>query len=364
MGSVGGAATRESHGVRFMTSRISRREFLKRSASAAMLAAPGIGAVGGLLRSAEKAEAAWTCTVPAGSPHGPSKLGFHVVNGNPMDSYIRQLHDNGAYFKLIKCASDFGAAYSAKLYTPKTVTVGRWVGPEAFHNYGDPLREAEGKMKTHMQQWAKNRDTIDYWEVLNEPSPPGIAGHRRLGEFYMKCMEIAEKNGYKLAILSYSIGVPEWEQFEALVKLGVFQMAKAGGHILSLHEYNWGSQCKYWGRALPGHTAYADRGVRTGRYRWWYRDFLIPSNQVIPLVITESGYDGILAEADDGDWNWRDHYMDGGGVGLPWIDDRLREDDYVIGTALFTAGSWAADYVYGSTELQTITNYVISKKNG
>ncbi|MGB9588775.1 MAG: hypothetical protein ACPL7O_11405 [Armatimonadota bacterium] len=342
--------------------KLSRREFLKRSASASV-AVSVAGGLGGLLGAARQAEGDIICNVPINNPHGPSKLGFHVVNGNPMDAYIQQLRDAGTYFRLIKCASDFGAAYSAKRHTPQTVTVGRWVGPEAFQDFGDPLREAEAKMKTHMEQWAKNRDTIDYWEVLNEPDPLGIAGHRRLGEFYMKCMEIAEKNGYKLAILSYSVGVPEWEEFEALVKLGVFEMAKAGGHILSLHEYNYNSQCKGWGSGLPGHPGYPDRGVLTGRYRWWYKDFLIPLNQVIPLAITEGGYDAILADPGS-NWDWHDHYMDTDAEGLPWLDDRLREDDYVIGTALFTAGNWNDFYEYGPAELQNITNYVISKKNG
>lgn len=346
-----------------MSDVISRREFLKRAASTAVSAGPVLGVVGSILAGGRESQAAWTCTVPSNNPRGPSKLGFHVTIGNPMIPYIQQLRDAGTQFAIIKCASDFGAAYAAKQYTPRTVTVGRWVGPEAFRDYGDPLREAQEKMKAHMQVWAKNRDVIDYWEVLNEPAPPGVDAHRRIAEFFMKCMEIAEKNGYKLALFSYSVGVPQWEQFEGIFKTGVFQMAKAGGHVLSLHEYNWGSQCKYWGRALPGRPAYPDRGTRTGRYRWWYRDFLIPENQVIPLVITEAGYDPILKEADDGGWDWRNHYMDGGGVGLPWIDDRLREDDYVIGTALFTAGNWNPSYNYTDVELQTITNYVISMKN-
>lgn len=341
-------------------SKLSRREFLKATGSAAAWAA----GAGGVLGSTAMAD--WVCTVPPRTPHGPSKLGFHVVNGNPMGPFIQQLRDNGTYFTMIKCASDFGAAYHAKLYTPQTVTVGRNVHPsgEAFADDGDPLREAQSKMKTHMAVWAKNRDVIDYWEVLNECDPVGVPGHRRLGEFHMKCMEIAEKNGYKLALFGYSVGVPSYDEFEALVKLGVFQMARAGGHILALHEYNWCSQCRFFGSSMDGHPGVPDRGTLTGRYRWWYDEFLIPENQVIPLVITESGYGPIAVSSEyPGDWNWHDHFMDGGGVGMPWMDDRLREDDYVIGTALFTAGSWDDFWVWHTDEIQTITNYVISMKN-
>ena len=79
---------------------LTRRDFLRMAG----------GAIFSLLTAEHSAEAAWTCNVPPGSPHGPSKLGFHVVGGNPMVPYIQQLRDNGTYFKLIKCADDFGAA--------------------------------------------------------------------------------------------------------------------------------------------------------------------------------------------------------------------------------------------------------------
>ena len=33
----------------------------------------------------------------------------------------------------------------------------------------------------------------------------------------MHCMDIADEEGYKLALFSYSLGVPEWEEMEAIL---------------------------------------------------------------------------------------------------------------------------------------------------
>jgi hypothetical protein len=188
-------------------------------------------------------------------------------------------------------------------------------------------------MDWHMAVWGPNRDKVDYWEVLNEADPPGVDGHRWLAEFHITCMDIAQANGYKLALFSYSVGVPEWEEWEAIVETGVFQQAKMGGHILALHEYNWPHIDGRWGEPLPGRTAGLDRGVLTGRYRHLYEDFLIPQDQVIPLAITEAGYDpSVFGQPWDG--TWKERYV----AEMSWYDDKLREDDYVLGCALFTLG--------------------------
>jgi hypothetical protein len=186
-----------------------------------------------------------------------------------------------------------------------------------------------------------------------------VDGHRWLGEFYIECMEIADQNGYKLALFSYSVGVPEWEEWEAIVETGVFQRAKEGGHILSLHEYNWPNIDRGWGAPLPGRPAGLDRGVLTGRYRHLYEDFLIPRNQVVPLVVTEAGYDpSIFGQGFDADW--QDRYVSE----MAWYDDKMREDDYVIGCALFTLGGinqWQ-DWDFAEV-LPELKDYIVSLKD-
>jgi hypothetical protein len=72
-----------------------------------------------------------------------------------------------------------------------------------------------------------------------ENDPPSTEGHVWLAQFFIETMNIAEDNGYKLALFSYSVGVPRWCEWEAIVETRVFGRAKEGGHVLALHEYNW-----------------------------------------------------------------------------------------------------------------------------
>jgi hypothetical protein len=103
---------------------------------------------------------------------------------------------------------------------------------------------------------------------------------------------------------------------------------------------------------LPGREAVPDRGSLALRYRWWYEDFLIPRGLVIPLVISEAGIDGTIANHPGPDglgWQdfvdyWRASGLDPDGVTeylrqLAWYDSELQKDDYVIGCTIFTAGA-------------------------
>jgi len=76
----------------------------------------------------------------------------------------------------------------------------------------------------------------------------------------------------------------------------------------------------------PSLPRYPDRGVLAGRYRHLYRDILMPRGEVIPLAITEANL-GI----DDPDERAL-YFLEE----IAWYDDRLREDDYVLGMAIFT----------------------------
>ena len=156
-------------------------------------------------------------------------------------------------------------------------------------------------------------------------------------------MQIAEENGYRLALFSYSMGVPEIYEWQAMAETGVFARAKQGGHILSLHEYANPMNAR-WGEAMPLYPGqdpddptlprYPDRGVLTGRYRHLYRDILIPRGEVIPLVITECNL------AIDNPDKRAEIFVEE----MNWYDDRLREDDYVIGMTIFTLGGQSSNW--------------------
>ncbi|MGC9467159.1 MAG: DUF5107 domain-containing protein [Anaerolineae bacterium] len=272
-------------------------------------------------------------------PHGPSKIGVHAIGEGGTLDLVQWAHDGGGHVAVVKGLS-FGYLCQVKAISPETVTVGRW--PDSYWETivpeGDPATKASQYLQRHMQEWAPYAGCVDYWEVLNEVDPLLIDGHVWLANFYKAAMDIAEANGYKLGIFSYSTGVPEIYEWEAIVETGVFARAQQGGHILSLHEYGAPLMSDLWGEAMPSYPGqdpddpslprYPDRGVMAGRYRHLYRDLLIPRNEVIPLIITETNL-GI----DDPETRAA-YFLDE----IAFYDDRLREDDYVLGMAIFTLG--------------------------
>ena len=182
----------------------------------------------------------------------------------------------------------------------------------------------------------------------------------------MACMDIAEANGYKLALFSYSMGVPEIYEWQAIAETGVFARAQQGGHILSLHEYSWfeSPMDALWGEPLPQYPGqdpndpalprYADRGIVTGRYRHLYRDILIPRGEVIPLAITEANL--MIYDRATRDPIFLEE--------MAWYDDRLREDDYVLGMAIFTLGGGSGwDTFDYSQFLPALADRVIALKD-
>jgi hypothetical protein len=296
---------------------------------------------------------------PAGVPHGPSKFGLHTIRPNNATGFVQDVHDAGTCVALVKAVDWFGFLREIKTISPETTTIGRWSGQQSVDASGDPAEKAAQLMANHMQRWTYERDVVDYWEVLNEVDPPTIEGHFWLAQFFIEAMNVADANGYKLALFSYSVGVPQWEEWEAIVETGVFAQAKETGHVLALHEYNYPTMDYRWGEPLPGKPAYADRGVLSGRYRHLYRDFLIPRDEVVPLAITEGGLEPVLWQPGM-PTTWKDRLVEE----MAWYDDRLREDDYVIGIAMFTIGSIGAWELYDYEELlPDFYDHIVSLKD-
>ncbi|MGC9398494.1 MAG: hypothetical protein ACP5HM_05090 [Anaerolineae bacterium] len=272
--------------------------------------------------------------IPWVYPAGVSKLGLHTIKPNNAFPFVRSLAEAGATIALVKAFGGLGLLREIKSVSPATVTIGRAAHTETVGTEGDPAARAQQVMAEHISVWEGERDFVDYWEVLNEPNPAGAEGHVWLARFHIAAMEIAEAHGYKLALFSYPTGVPEWNEWAAVMETGIFARAKAGGHILALHEYDWPTLRDNFGGSIPGQPAYdPDRGVLAVRYRHLYRDFLIPRGEVIPLAITECGLDmGVTGGEMDPYWErrWLKE--------LAWYDSKLVEDDYVLGAAIFTLG--------------------------
>jgi hypothetical protein len=97
---------------------------------------------------------------------------------------------------------------------------------------------------------------------------------------------------------------------------------------------------------------------------------------LIPLVITEAGIDGIIGNRPGpGGFGWQDFqsYWVQRGFGedgpqsfinqLAWYDAGVRQDGYVIGFTIFTAGGFGYWEKYDINPiLPNLTNYAISQR--
>jgi len=279
------------------------------------------------------------------SQPGRSKLGLHVIQNNSPDimEFIRRTKP-----AVIKGLGGFGWSIDVKRVSPETVTVARLLeDPDEGIMEGDPEKFAQDFVARHVEEYLLNPG-VDYWEGWNEPVPgPNMAWYAR---FEAERTRRMADYGLRVAIGGFATGTPEWDQFVEF--LPAVEVALAHGGILTLHEYAAPTLDYRMGQALPGHPAYPNRGLLMLRYRWWYEDLLKPRGLTIPLVISEGGIDGQVQQdlAPPG-LGWRDFtkYWARKGLGkdsaqayirqLAWYDRHLQQDDYVIGVAIFTAGS-------------------------
>ncbi|MBI3764029.1 MAG: hypothetical protein HY260_19470, partial [Chloroflexi bacterium] len=151
------------------------------------------------------------------------------------------------------------------------------------------------------------------------------------------------------------------------------------GAILTTHEYAAPTMYLWWAQGLPESydhppvPAYPDRGPLIGRYRFLYRDILIPRGLAIPLVISEAGIDGGAGAGQRpgyGGQGWlgfREYWSNELGIADPvefyvqqlaWYDSLLRQDSYVIGATIFNiSGGSSWETFEASSIVPRLTEY-------
>jgi hypothetical protein len=274
---------------------------------------------------------------------GPSKLGLHVVQNNDpaIMEFVRR-----AQPAVMKAVDDLGFLAEVKEVSPRTITIGRHsIDGQAF--IGNPEEEARRFVEEYLEIYQLN-PAVDYWEGWNEPDP-NLDNMLWYSRFEQERVRQMAAHGFRTAVGGFATGVPEMDEFP--VFLPAIQVAIEHGGILTLHEYGAPDMAYLYGDPLPGYPAYPDRGSLTFRYRWFYREFLEPGGMVIPLVISEAGIDGIIGNrpgpAGLGWWDFQS-YWEQQGLGatgreafinqLAWYDAGVRQDGYLIGFTVFTAG--------------------------
>lgn len=281
--------------------------------------------------------------LPPSTDLGPSKMGLHIIRAN--DANILEFVKQGKP-AVIKAVDNFGYLEEVKAASPRTIVVGRI--NYAPQNYaGTPEEAARLFVEKQLDQYLINT-AVDYWEGWNEPDP-NLEYMPWFARFEQERVRLLAQHGLKAAVGGFSTGVPEMDEFALF--LPAIETAKQYNGILTLHEYGAPDMTYLYGSPLPGYPAYPDRGSLTFRYRWYYREFLEPLGLVIPLVISEAGIDGIIGNrpgprglgwADfQSYWveqGWADNGIDAFIKQLHWYDNGVREDGYVIGFTIFTAG--------------------------
>ena len=321
-------------------------------------------------RHAPPAATPYVSNIPDYTPRpelGPSKLGIHVARPNSpaIMEFVR-----AARPAVVKGVDDLGFLAEVKAASPATVTIGRLsVEPQDYG--GEPEAAAAALVAQQLPQLLQH-PYVDYWEGWNEPDP-NLDRMDWYARFEAERVRQLAAHGLRAAVGGFSTGVPELDEFALFVP--AIEAAQEHGGILTLHEYAAPDLTFLYGDPLPGLPTYPDRGPLLFRYRWFYRDVLEPRGLVVPLVISEAGIDGILGNRPGPQglgWQEFQEFWVAQGWGpdgqtaflnqLQWLDNEARQDDYLLGYALFTAGGGRAWETYELDRfLPRLAEYVVSQ---
>jgi hypothetical protein len=265
-----------------------------------------------------------------------SKIGVHAMQPNRVGDFAQNLADGGARFPVVKAVDDLNWLTTVRQTIPGAITIARLSGNwEACIGVEKPeflmdihATRGIGAIVDVIDGDPGLCDTVDYWEVYHEPDPPGPVGYRRLAEYMIKTIDLAEMHGLRLALFSLNARTPEWSEMEAMVATGVFGRAKEGGHILALHEgtFDTHDAQSEWGDSIPGAPQVEGAGPYNFRYRYLYH-LLEQRNEVVPLVVSE--------------WYCGDEQAASAQTlvdALAWYDDEASKDYFLWGVCPFTLG--------------------------
>jgi hypothetical protein len=279
-------------------------------------------------------------------PGAPTKLGLFVAWFHPeiMDLIATR---NVAVLKTLELDPAFLADVKAR--SPETLIVGRVTLGQLDLNRPDMKAEARRAVDAvlPLAKDGNRLGLVDAWEGFNEPVPGDEDQMRKLAELEAERVRLLAEHGLRAVVGNFGAGQPPLEWWPAFRP--ALEAAQAHGGYLGLHEYSAPTMWFNTNRApLDFYANAADEGWLTLRYRKVYRQFLIPWGLRLPLVITETGVDGLVRDRPGPPGQgWKDFagYWAELGMGtdapgnyveqLAWYDSQLQLDDYVVGATVF-----------------------------
>lgn len=291
-------------------------------------------------------------------PGPPTKLGLFISRNDPR---IFDLLSTGnvAIIKTLEYDPNF--VTDIKKLSPKTLLIGRIDLPQLdLAGLTDPrgAARAYADKLLPIATEPRRKAAIDAWEAYNEPVAETVEHMTRLAQFEAERTGLLAAQGLRSVVGNFSTGTPPlelWPHFRPALEAALRHRGYLGLHEYSAPTIQFGTPQDPlgWG------TDPAQEGWLTLRYRKVYRGYLAPNGLVLPLLITETGVDGAVANRPgppaEGWMDFR-QYWDELGMGkdaagnyveqLAWYDTCLRQDDYVLGAAIFAAAASPGFHTY------------------
>jgi hypothetical protein len=236
-----------------------------------------------------------------------------------------------------------------KARSPDTLIVGRVTLGQLDLNHPDMQAEARRAAEAVLPLAldGSRAGLVDAWEGFNEPVAGDEEQMRKLAAHEAERVRLLAERGLRAVVGNFGAGQPPLEWWPAFRP--ALNAAQAHGGYLGLHEYSAPTMWYNTNREpLDFGANRADEGWLTLRYRKVYNRFLIPWGLRLPLVMTECGVDGLVAERPGPPGRgWKDFagYWDEMGMGpdapgnyveqLAWYDSQLQLDNYVLGATVF-----------------------------
>ena len=307
-------------------------------------------------------------------PGPPSKLGLFVSRNDPQ---LFHLLATGGVAVVKTLELDVNFARQIKETSPHTKLIGRIDLPQLHLDSVEPIGAARDFVNALMvyADDGGRRETYDGWEAYNEPVPGNGDEMAKLADFEAERVRLLAERGIRSVIGNFGTGQPPLEMWERF--LPALQAAKEYDGWLGLHEYSaptiYHLSTKDGIGRYPGVTP-EDTGWLTLRYRQVYNKILRPAGLELPLVMTEMGIDGLVANRpgppDAKGWidfqqYWADHGYGLWGPGayveqLVWYDQAMQQDAYVIGGTIYALAAsqgWHS-YEIGGVVTQVLKQYL------